>query len=603
MSYDLKRIYAPRLSGAALLSATALMENRLFGPLMAKSFFKTLEIDLFRKLRFKSKPLLYPAIDPPPGEPQADAPLPLDQLTAERFGASAHQVSAENGAFVYRSTFDYARAYRDGSLSPVTVAERIIHVLDYQDRGDPPLYAFINWNKADIRAMAAESAERIKAGTARSVLEGVPVSVKDFLDQIGYPTTLGTSFLTDKIAERDAFIVQRLRDAGALLIGKTNMHEVGLGVTGLNPFYGTPVNPYAPWRYPGGSSSGSASAVASGLCVGSVGGDGGGSIRIPAAFCGVYGLKPTFGRLSDAGAYPLGWSVAQSGPIAATARDLALMYAVMAGPNPAERSSKRQPAVCIEGLQDGVRGLRIGVYSAWFDDCKTEVATACHAALNRLVDAGAEIVPIDIPELNNVRLAHLISIAAEIAAVLDRYREDHRTDFSIDTRANVALAKQLSPSDYIKAQQARARALRHFGAVFETVDVIATPTSAVLPPAVPKDRLLSGESHVGRMTAMMRYVAAANLLGYPAVSVPAGFVTARSKRFWLTIEEHDEDGNVYSQVPVGLQFMARHWDEHTLLRVAYATEAALERPKPRVYLAPFEAHNPLVPGYAKPVND
>jgi Asp-tRNA(Asn)/Glu-tRNA(Gln) amidotransferase A subunit family amidase len=506
-------------------------------------------------------------------------------------------------SYAFPSVADYAQAYRSGTLTPNTVAQRLVHVLEHQERGNPPLYAFIDWRSDEIRRQADESTSRIADGTARSIFEGVPVAVKDEIDVAEFTTTLGTSFLYGDPANADAWIVARLREAGAIIVGKTNMHEIGIGVTGLNPFRGTPVNPYAPWRYPGGSSSGSGSTVASGICPVAIGADGGGSVRIPAAYCGVFGLKLTMGRTSERGEFPLAPTVANAGPIAGNVRDLALAYITMAGPDPEDPHSHAQPRPTLEGFRDGVDGLRVGVFSQWFDHSREEVRSAARALLNQLVAQGAEVVEIAIPELDALRVAHLVTITCEMRAAMDPYYGVHRSDFSNEARANLALARFLSTSDYLKAQQVRRRALAHFETVFSRVDVIATPTTANLPPRLNRDRLLSGISDLNSLSETMRYAVAANMLGYPAVSVPAGFVTARSRHFWHTVEETDEDGNVYSQVPVGLQFMARHWEEALLLRVARVCEEMVVRPRPRVYLSPYEPRNPIESGHEAPRNE
>jgi Asp-tRNA(Asn)/Glu-tRNA(Gln) amidotransferase A subunit family amidase len=602
MSYDLKPISAPRLEGSRLLFAAWLLEHGTTGRRLAPTFFHSLGIDRFRELRLKETPLYTPLVAGPGDAPTADSSAPHlapDIEILEKIGTTIRP----DGGYTFPSVGDYARAYRDGSLSPETVAQRVIHVLEHQDRGDPPLYAFISWRGESIRRQAQESAERFAAGTPRSILEGVPIAVKDEIDVAEHCTSLGTSFLNQETAAQDAWVVARLREAGAMIIGKTNMHEIGIGVTGLNPFHGTPVNPYAPWRYPGGSSSGSATSVAAGITPVAIGADGGGSIRIPSAYCGVFGLKLTMGRTSASGEYPLAPSVGNAGPIAGNVRDLALTYLVMSGPDPKDEQSLRQPTPNLDGFLSDVEGLKIGVYEEWFHDARHEVVATTTALLEELEKRGAQIVPVTIPELDSLRMALLVTITSEMRHALETAYRDHRSDFGNEARANLALARYITTSDYIKAQQVRRRMLGHFERAFDTVDLIATPTTANLPPRLNRERLLSGISDLKSLSETMRYAVAANMLGYPAVSVPAGFVTARSRHFWNTVEEKDEDGNVYSQVPVGLQFMARHWQEALLLRTARVCEEIVIRPRPRVYLSPYEARNPIESGHETPRNE
>ncbi len=602
MIYDLKTIHAPRIEGARLLFLAWLMEHRVTGRMLAPSFLRRVAVDRFRE-RTPSEPATwYPPSSTPVGTERAVAAEPApapDVEILEHIGTTYRPPDS----YVFPSVADYARSYRDGSLSPETVAERVIHVLEHQDRGNPPLYAFVSWNADEIRHQAAESVRRLGEGTARSIFEGVPIAVKDEFDVAGHCTSLGTSFLSTERADEDAWIVARLREAGALILGKTNMHEIGMGVTGLNPFHGTPVNPYAPWRYPGGSSSGSAGAVASGICPIAIGADGGGSVRIPSAYCGVFGLKMTWGRHGARGEFPLARTVANAGPIAGNARDLALAYMTMAGPDPADPHSVAQPLPTLDGFLEGVEGLRIGVFDKWFDHARKEVVQTAREFLRALQDKGAVLVHVEIPDLEALRVAHLITITSEMRSAMDRYYADHRSDFGSETRVNLALARYITTTDYIKAQQIRTRLFTHFEAVFDSVDLIATPTTANLPPRLNRERLLSGVSDLHSLTETTRFAIPANMLGYPAVTVPAGFITARSRHFWHTVEEKDEDGTVYSQVPVGLQFMARHWHEALLLRTARVCEELVVRPKPRIYLSPYEAKNPLEAGRDKPIND
>ncbi len=574
MAYDLMHPRAPRLSGALLEAVAAILERPTLGKPLARKMLNSSGIDQFRHIHVPEPPRMHPVADSHTGTTEA---APSESDLVKLFSGATPK------GFRFPSVSDYAEAYRQGKTTPSEVAERVIRTLHEQDQGDPPLYLFIRWNEGEIRAQAEESTRRYREGNPRSLLEGIPIPIKDEINVAGYPTSFGTSFLTTKKAEKDATVVSRLRAAGAIILGKANMHEIGIGVTGLNPNYGTPINPYAPWRYPGGSSSGSAAAVALGLAPVAVGADGGGSIRIPAAFCGVAGLKGTYGRVSGRGAGPLVWSVGHIGPLAASVADLAVLIAHMAGPDEHDPWTLGQAPLGFHTAPPSVEGMRLGIYTPWFEDASDDVLEVARSAVHALTDAGAQIVEIEIPELENLRVAHLITIVTEQMASMERYYHDHRTDFGIETRANLALASRLNASDYLKAQQIRERGLRQWRKIFAQVDVVVTPTTAVLPPKVPEDRLLSGVSDLGSLSEIMRYTTVANLLGFPAISVPAGFVTAHSRHFLHTQEERDHEGKVYSEVPVGLHFMAPHWEEGRLLRLGAAMESMIERPQPRVY--------------------
>ncbi len=458
---------------------------------------------------------------------------------------------------------DLVAAYLERRVTPTQVAARVIDNTRASDRLDPPMRLFIAQDADDLMDQAEASARRYREGEPLGPLDGVPVAVKDELDQAPYPTTVGTTFLGRERAAEDATAVARLRRAGALLIGKANMQELGLGVMGFNPHYGTARNPYDPARSAGGSSTGPAAAVAAGLCPIAVGADGGGSIRIPASFCGQLGLKPTFGRVSEHGAAPLCWSLAHVGPIAGTSKDLALAYAAMAGLDEADPNTFVGPRPELDGLFDeDLSGLRLGVYRPWFEHADEEVVGRCREALNALEAAGAEVREVEIPDLDLVRLVHLVTIVSEIAA--SRLLDDHhRSELALESRLNLALAHNLRAHDYIHAQRLRARICRHLeGILSGEVDVIVTPSTACTAPPLLDDALPQGQSDLELTVRIMRFAQVANLTGLPALTCPAG---------------HDAGG-----LPVGVQLLGRPWEEATLLRLAAVIERSVERRPPRV---------------------
>jgi Asp-tRNA(Asn)/Glu-tRNA(Gln) amidotransferase A subunit family amidase len=304
--------------------------------------------------------------------------------------AQAPRPSAQG--FAFTTTRDYADAYRAGAATPEQVAERVLAAIEDSNARTPPLRAIIACQRDDVMAQARASAQRFRAGAPLSIFDGVPVAVKDELDMVPYGTTVGTRFLGKTPAREDSTVVARMRAAGALLIGKANMHEIGISVTGLNPHHGVARNPYNPAHFTGGSSSGPASAVAAGLCPVAIGADGGGSIRIPSSFCGLVGLKATYGRVSEFGAAPLCWSVAHIGPLAATAHDAALMYAIIAGADPKDSNSQHQPPVTLDGFdQSDLRGLTLGVYTPWFKHASPAMVAGCEKLVKQLEQMGARV--------------------------------------------------------------------------------------------------------------------------------------------------------------------------------------------------------------------
>lgn len=413
-------------------------------------------------------------------------------------------------------------------------------------------------------AQARAATERIRSGRPLSIMDGVPVPVKDELDMLPLGTTVGTKFLGKTPVKQDSTVAARMRATGALMIGKCNMHEIGIGVTGLNPHHGTVRNPYEPNHHTGGSASGPAAAVAAGFGPVAIGADGGGSIRLPAGFCGMVGLKPTFSRVSEFGAAPLCWSVAHLGPIAATAQDAAMGYAILAGPDPKDAHTLNQPELTIDGFNKfDLSDLTLGIFWPWFRHATPEVVSRCEALLSGLQSMGAKLYEVEIPGLEAARVAHLISIASEINAGLERYYKAHRKDYSQEVRINLSLSRAFTPQDYIQSQRIRTRLVTSMEQVFKQVDVIVTPTSAVAAPPILPDSLPDGDSNLTLLTEIMRYATPPNLTGHPAITFPAGYTP--------------------EGLPIGFQAIGRYWQEHTLLRLAYAAETLIERRKPQVY--------------------
>jgi len=534
--YDLRSPRLPRLVGRSLRLSVRCMEGRITGPMVIRRLFGRLGVAALRRLRLDEEPTFRPFAPAAGGQSAPGAGAAGD------LGAVPPDAQAKPTAFAYATVHDYAEAYRRGAATPEDVAEIVIDAVAASDAADPPLRAFISCDRDDVMAQARAATRRLREGGARSLLDGVPVAVKDEFDVAGYATTVGTRFLGRTRASCDATVVGRIRSAGGIIIGKTNMHEIGIGVTGMNPHHGTPRNPHGPAHHTGGSSSGSAAAVAAGLCPVALGADGGGSVRIPAAMCGVVGLKPTYARVSEFGATQLDWSVAHIGPIAATPRDAAIAYAVIAGPDPKDPATLPQPPVSLDRFDEhDLDGITLGIYRPWFEDADPHVVQRCHALVSALALAGARVRDIVIPELEAARVAHLVIISSEMAAAMYPYYDEHRNDFSLEVRADLALARSLSSGDYIQAQRMRTRAIGHF-------------QPDALPYGIADPR---GDAKA------MRFAFPANLTGLPAITFPAGA---------------GPEG-----LPVGLQVIGRYWREHVLLRVAQAATRLVERREPQVF--------------------
>ena len=541
MAYDVRHASVPKLSGSLLRLIVNLAESPLSRWAVLPGMLKGFGIQSLRALDLTEPPTALPV------HPPAD-PISL---------ASAVGGAASSPSNIAR----FANAYRGGHATPEQVAARFLQAVARLDSGPKPLRAFIAIDPDDLIMQARASTARHRAGLPLSIFDGVPVAVKDELSQIPYPTTVGTSFLGDEPAHVDGTVVSRLRTAGALLVGKTNMHEVGIGVTGNNPHHGVARNPYHLAHHTGGSSSGSAAAVAAGLCAVAVGADGGGSIRIPAALCGVVGLKPTFGRISTHGAFSLCQSVGHIGPLAATVEDATLLYELIAGPDSADPITLNQPQRHSARPLD-LESLRIGVYWDWFRDAETPVVDLCQSILATL-KLRAELIPIEIPELEAMRVAHAAGITTEMSRALQKHLQHGRDRFGHDARLSLAMAQSLTDADYERSQRMRTRAIAHFMTILDNVDFIVTPATARTAPPIPESKLPSGIVDLALLGDLMRFATPANLTGLPAISIPIGYDRG---------------------LPVGIQFMAKPWQEHVLLGLAQSIEPLVEHKPPAVHV-------------------
>ena len=561
MPYDLKSVKLPRLKGGMLSLVASLLEHSLTGPLLAGPLLRDAGIGALRRFPSDDAPTWLPRLPfDGPAATATDAP-DLASLSAR----TADWPRPEGLALV--TIADYAAAYRAGTTTPLAVAERVLDAITESDRAAPPLRAFISVLRDEVLAQARASTERLATGRALGVLDGVPIAVKDEMDQSGHPTSVGTRIFGTKAALEDAGAVAGLRAAGALLVGKANMQEIGLGVFGLNPHHGIARNPHNPLYHTGGSSSGSAAAVGAGIVPVAVGADGGGSIRVPAGFCGVVGLKPTFGRVSERGAAPLCWSVAFIGPIGATARDVLLAYAAMAGPDGRDPGSLLQPPMRFDDLErDDLRGITLGVYRPWFAHATAEIVAACDAQLAAFVRRGATVRDVELPELEPARMAHLVTITSEMVASMNRETAGVRARFGDETRLGLALASYFTAADYVQAQRIRTRAMAHAARALEQVDAIITPATAITAPAVAPGTA-RGVSDVTATTEIMRFAFLQNFTGHPAISFPVGYGA--------------------HGLPIAMQAMGRPWREDVLLRLAAAAERDVARRAPAVRFAPL----------------
>jgi Asp-tRNA(Asn)/Glu-tRNA(Gln) amidotransferase A subunit family amidase len=554
-TYNLESLTLPKLNGRSLRVFASTLESAPLRGVVLGQLLRQGGVISLREKVFPDPPTFYP--------------LWQEEAVAGRRRPHGDRADLEMSALerVNREPFasisDYARAYRAGSTSPEEVATAVLAAIADADDDPRPLRAFRAIDRDDIMAQAQAAAERFRGGNPLSFLDGVPVAVKDEVDQVPYGTTVGTKFLGQEPAAVDSTVVTRLRAAGALLIGKTNMHEIGINPDGFNGHYGIVRNPYRLSCHAGGSSNGSAVAVTAGFCPVAIGADGGGSIRIPAALNGMIGLKATFGRISELGAAPLTWTMGHLGPIGATVTDVALVYALIAGPDKLDPNTQHQPPVSLQDWnKTDLKGLTLGIYWPWFEHAAEPIVKSCREMAERLAEMGATIREIDIPELDEMRVAQVITILAEMASNMERY-SDHWPELSPPTRVNLTLGKATTSFDYLQAQRVRTRAIATFRRVFSEVDVVLTPATAVTAPTVPDNCENDGWSDLSSVTELMRFAFPGNLTGLPAIAFPTGY---------------DSQG-----LPIGMQAMGRPWEEHVLIRVAYAAEQVLTRRRPPVF--------------------
>ncbi|KAI9730155.1 MAG: D-lactate ferricytochrome c oxidoreductase [Claussenomyces sp. TS43310] len=424
----------------------------------------------------------------------------------------------------YYSVADYQALYVSGALTPLAVAEALLPLIrrDVEPSAKHSV-AFIDTKIDRVLKAAMASTQRYQEGKPLGLLDGVPMACKDEVDASGYRTTCGMKMNEKifKVQEESIWPLRNLEDAGVLMMGKTNMHEIGSDTTNNNPNWGTPRNPYNSQYYTGGSSGGSGYVVAAGLVPVAIGVDGGGSIRIPASFCGVYGLKPTHGRVGESES-----SVSVIGPIAATISDLEVMYRVMAKPdlNHPIMSLFNPPAP-----HSGDRMKLIGIYEPWFARADMDNGKQCRAAVEYLVaEQGYQIIPIELPNLPEGQHAHAFSILSEMANHLKLQNADRpwQTDLTAPNKVLVGVGSQTPARDYLLAQQLRNKLMSHLAFLYRKYPglAIVTPTTPEAGWAIDQEvDLVYGLSDANKSIHSMEYVWLANFTGCPAIACPVGY--------------------------------------------------------------------------------
>ena len=425
---------------------------------------------------------------------------------------------------------DVSRALRNREISCLELTEQCLAIIA---RLNPDLNAFVTVTAESARLRAKALDAELLSGHDRGPLHGIPIAHKDLIDTSGVRTTSGSRLFANYVPVRDAAVVQRLDEAGTVCVGKTGLHELAYGVTSENPHFGVIRNPYDRERTPGGSSGGAGVALATGMCLLATGTDTGGSIRIPASYCGVGGLKPTYGTVDRTGVRPLGLTLDHVGPMAADVRGLLPMLDAMAP------QRRRIPIP---------QRIRIGIPSNYyFERVDPEIQAAVQTSARSLT---ASVISVEVPDIEALNAAARAILLAEATAVYERYL-DRREDFGADVLALLDQGRLLPAATYVNAQRLRHFYAAEFRKLFDTIDCLVTPTTPIAAPKIGEREISIGGVREDARLATTRFMRGINALGFPAISVPCG---------------HTASG-----LPIGMQLITRPYEDDLAMHLACKT--------------------------------
>ncbi len=443
---------------------------------------------------------------------------------------------------------EIAARLRRKEVSPVEITRAC---LDRIEKLDPPLNAFITVTAESALAEARAAEIEIARGEWRGPLHGIPIALKDLIDTAGTRTTAASALFEHRVPAEDAEVVRRLRRAGAVIVGKNNLHEFAYGGSSLVSFFGDVHNPWNTAHIAGGSSGGSAAAVAAGLCYAAIGTDTAGSIREPAALCGCVGLKPTYGRVSARGVIPLSWSLDHVGPLAATVGDAAMVLQAIAGYDPLDVCSADVPVSdYVSGLRDQTQAIRVGVpRTHFYDELDDEVGAAVEQALVVIGALVAEVrdVQLEVFSDRTVQAAESFAYHAEnVARMPELYQPE--------TLRRLRSGENISATEYIRRRRELDEDRRRAQDFFADVDLLVTPAMPIPAPAIADLKKDPAALRPAELV-LLRNTRPFNVWGLPAISIPCGFTK--------------------SGLPIGLQIAGPHWREDLVLRLAHAYESAV----------------------------
>jgi aspartyl-tRNA(Asn)/glutamyl-tRNA(Gln) amidotransferase subunit A len=448
-----------------------------------------------------------------------------------------------------------AKAIADKQVSSHEVTRSCLHrIAQWQ----PRLNAFMALEAEQALKAADEADAALAKGNAKGVLHGVPLAHKDMYYEAGKVVTCGSKIRRDFVATTTSTALQRIKDAGTVRLGTLQMAEFAYGPTGHNSHYGPVHNPWNVDHITGGSSSGSGSAVAARLTFAALGSDTGGSVRMPAHFCGVTGLKTTVGRVSRAGAMPLSQSLDTVGPLAQSAEDCALLMGLMAGADPQDPTAVTLPVPdYIAATKGSLKGLRIGVPTAFYvDDLDAEVARVLDETVATLKREGAEILKVELPDQRQLSSASQLVLAVEAAAFHKRWMIERLEDYGAQVRMRLENGLAVPAVTYLEAMRWRGPALSAHNAAVAGVDAVIAPVSPIPAPTIAESDVGGGPGAEAVIQRLTRFTRPVNYLGVPSLSIPSGFSR--------------------SGLPVGMQLIGRSFDEATLLRIGAAFQRATD---------------------------
>lgn len=449
------------------------------------------------------------------------------------------------------------QSIRKGEISPLDLVNEALKQIAEKN---PDHHAFITVAEKEAIESAKQLEQELLNGKVRGPLHGIPIGIKDLIYTKGIKTTMGSKIYEHFIPSFDATVIEKLKQAGAIIIGKTNTHEFAYGPTGDRSYFGACRNPYNLDKMSGGSSSGSAVAVAANMVLASIGTDTGGSIRIPASACGVVGMKPTFGQVSKEGSFPLAYTLDHLGPITTTVKDNALLLNIIAGHDPKDAYS-----IKMSGNKDyakligkDVKNATIGIATnVFFTDIDQEIKEAIDKSVDLFKQLQTNIKEVTIPGIEEIAEAQAVTIKSEASAVHADTLQEYEGKIDEEVFERLVASKEVTGYEYVQAQTKRNKLITDLNHIFDEVDVLLVPTLPILPPDINQREVTINNTTVTTQHALLKLTAPFNYTGNPSLSIPCGM----SK----------------SGLPIGLQLIGRHHDEERLYQLGDALEAEIKK--------------------------